>query len=193
MIVFIDGENFRQRLSETLANSGVITDKKEAFKFNLVGMLEEVLKTKKLNIRYYASEIKMLRGYTPSNNMQKQVALIKAHLRTWVGEIKRQNIKYIKAGNLKVKEAKPCFKCKAQQEVLQEKGVDVRLALDIFETSLDKRIKEIAVVSSDTDICPAYHKAKKCGVKIKYICFEGALNRGVAAATDETIKIPTYS
>ncbi|MBQ6321050.1 hypothetical protein IJI17_02420 [Candidatus Saccharibacteria bacterium] len=45
--------------------------------------------------------------------------------------------------------------------------------------------------TSDTDICPAYHKAKKCGVKIKYICFEGALNRGVAAATDETIKIPT--
>ena len=82
-------------------------------------------------------------------------------MRKWVADLSNQGIVYIKAGSLKIKESKPCYSCKARQEHLQEKGVDVRLALDIFETSLDKEYKEIAVVSSDTDICPVYHKIKQ--------------------------------
>ena len=102
-----------------------------------------------------------------------------------------QGIEYIKAGNLKVKADKPCPNCKNIQDRLQEKGVDVRLALDIFEASLENKNKnkEIVVISSDTDLCPVYHKIKKYGVHIKYVCFATRLNRAIAAATDEIISI----
>ncbi|MBR3322023.1 NYN domain-containing protein [Candidatus Saccharibacteria bacterium] len=188
MIVFIDGENFRQRLSDCLLASGR-TKKSENFKYDVAGLLREVLNSNDLDIRYYASEIKTPVGYVPAKRVQKQINNIRSYTRKWVADIKNQGINYIKAGNLKVKEGKPCYKCRARQEHLQEKGVDVRISLDIFEASLDKNTKEIAVFSSDTDLCPAYHKIKKYGTTVKYLCFAPYLNRAVSAATTETITI----
>lgn len=190
MIVFIDGENFRQRLADCLLTSGKIK-KNENFKYDIAGLLREVLDLEDLEIRYYTSEIRMPVGYTPVKRVQKQITNIRDNMRKWVADIKNQGIDYIKAGNLKVKESKPCYKCHAKQEHLQEKGVDVRISLDIFEASLDKKTEEIAVFSSDTDLCPAYHKAKQHGTAIKYLCFAPYLNRAVSAATSETITITT--
>ena len=189
LTVFIDGENFRQNLSKLLAEAGIISDKDDIFRYDIRGLLSDVLSDVELDIRYYASEIKTPKGYTPTKNIQKQLTKIKEKMRRWVAGIKNQDIIYIKAGNLKVKEGKDCYKCGAKTEILQEKGVDVRLALDIFESSLDKGNHEIAIFSSDTDLCPALHKAKFHGAKIKYICFASRVNRAVSAVCDETITI----
>ena len=118
-----------------------------------------------------------------------QITKIRNAQRKWVAQLVNQGINYIKAGSLKVKSGKPCWSCKANQEHLQEKGVDVRLSLDILEESINKNVKTIVVVSSDTDICPAYHKMKKYGTDVKYVCFASSLNRAVSAATYETITI----
>ncbi len=189
MVVFIDGENFRQNLAQILFEAGEITDKNEFFRFNIPGLLTELLGHDNLTIRYYASEIKMPKGYIPSDNILKQVQRIKERMRKWVAMLRTQDINYIKAGNLKVKEGKNCWRCGTANEILQEKGVDVRMALDIYEESLLDNCTKIAVISSDTDICPAYHKAKKQGVELKYICFANHVNLGAAAACDETITI----
>ena len=121
----------------------------------------------------------------------KQLNKIKDKNRRWVPMLKREGMEYIKAGNLKVKEGKTCHNCRARNEILQEKGVDVRIALDIFESSIDKTCKELAVVSSDTDLCPSYHKTKAHNTKIIYICFASKVNRAVSAVCDETITIST--
>lgn len=189
MIVFIDGENYRQNLAQILAENADISDKDAIFKFDTAELLQDILNQNDLDIRYYASEIKTPKGYTPTKNIQKHLTIIKDRMRKWVAYLKTQNITYIKAGNLKVKEGKICNKCGAKNEVLQEKGVDVRLALDIFETSLDKKTTEIAIFSSDTDICPALHKAKNHNTKLKYICFATRVNRAISAVCDETITI----
>lgn len=189
MIVFIDGENYRQNLAQILAENADISDKDAIFKFDTAELLQDILNQNDLDIRYYASEIKTPKGYTPTKNIQKHLTIIKDRMRKWVAYLKTQNITYIKAGNLKVKEGKICNKCGTKNEVLQEKGVDVRLALDIFETSLDKKITEIAIFSSDTDICPALHKAKNHNTKLKYICFATRVNRAISAVCDETITI----
>ena len=188
MKVFIDGENFRQRLVDVLSEAGKIR-RDQVFKYDIKGLLSDILGTEQLDIYYYASEIKTPGGYVPAKRVQKQINNIRSYTRKWVADIKNQGINYIKAGNLKVKEGKPCYKCRARQEHLQEKGVDVRISLDIFEASLDKNTKEIAVFSSDTDLCPAYHKIKKYGTTVKYLCFAPYLNRAVSAATTETITI----
>ena len=188
MIVFIDGENYRQNLAKILAENKNIIDKDAVFKYNTSSLLKDVLSQEDLDIRYYSSEIKTPKGYIPTKNIQKHLAMIKEKMRKWVAYLKTQDITYIKAGNLKVKEGKECYNCKAKSEILQEKGVDVRLALDIFETSLSDT-NEIAVFSSDTDLCPALHKAKAHGTKIKYICFATRVNRAISAVCDETITI----
>ena len=189
MIVFVDGENFRQNLTQLLLDTGAIEDKEDYFHYDIFGLLSDILGTKDLDIRYYASEIKMPKGYEPSENILKQVAKIKEKMRRWVAMLKTQGIAYIKAGNLKVKDGKDCHKCGARNELLQEKGVDVRLALDIYEESLHRSCRELAIVSSDTDLCPAYHKAKRRNVHLKYICFANRVNLGVSAVCDETITI----
>ena len=191
MLVLIDGENFRQNLAAILADEGIIDDKDVFFKYDIAGLLKDVLDQKNLDIHYYASEIKTPKGYMPNKNTMKRLTKIKEKMRKWVPMLKQQNIDYIKAGNLKVKEGKTCRKCRLKNEILQEKGVDVRIALDILESSIDKRCKELAIVSSDTDLCPAYHKSKKYNTKLIYICFASKVNRAVSAVCNETITITT--
>lgn len=190
--VFVDGENFRQRLTEILEDLGLVKSG-ASYSYDVAGLIKDVLGRDDAEILYYASEIKTPVGYTPSIPIKRRITKIKANMRRWVADLSNQGVKYIKAGNLKVKEGRPCTKCHAKQEHLQEKGVDVRLALDVFEWSLDETNREIIVVSSDTDICPVYHKIKKrnAGISIKYLCFATSVNRAVSAATDETITIPT--
>ena len=188
-IVFVDGENFRQRVVELLCNQGVIADKNAYFSLDVRGLIEDVLGISGVEINYYASEIKTPKGYTPSVRIQRQVDGIKENSRRWVAMLKRQDINYIKAGNLKVKEGKECNHCHKTQEILQEKGVDVRMALDMLELSYKTKNTSVVSVSSDTDLCPSYHKIRKRKCKTTYICFSDSVNRAVAAATDETITI----
>jgi putative uncharacterized protein (fragment) len=188
-IVFVDGENFRQRVVELLCHQGVIADKNAYFSLDVRGLIEDVLGISGVEINYYASEIKTPKGYTPSVRIQRQVDGIKENSRRWVAMLKRQDINYIKAGNLKVKEGKECNHCHKTQEILQEKGVDVRMALDMLELSYKTKNTSVVSVSSDTDLCPSYHKIRKRKCKTTYICFSDSVNRAVAAATDETITI----
>ena len=188
-IVFVDGENFRQRVVELLCHQGVIADKNAYFSLDVRGLIEDVLGISGVEINYYASEIKTPKGYTPSVRIQRQVDGIKENSRRWVAMLKRQDINYIKAGNLKVKEGKECNHCHKTQEILQEKGVDVRMALDMLELSYKTKNTSVVSVSSNTDLCPSYHKIRKRKCKTTYICFSDSVNRAVAAATDETITI----
>lgn len=189
MIVFIDGENFRQNLAQILTDEKYIKNKDDFFKYDVAGLMKNALGAKNLKIKYYASEIRTPNGYKPSRNTLRQLTKIREKMRKWVPVLKQQSIEYIKAGNLKIKEGKECYKCHTKTEVLQEKGVDVRLALDILEQSAKKNCRQIAILSSDTDLCPAYHKAKSRRTKLIYICFDTKVNRAVSAVCDKTIEI----
>lgn len=156
-MVFIDGENFRQRVAELLHDQGVIADKNIYFSLDVRGLIEDTLGINGVEINYYASEIKTSKGYTPSPKIRKRIDRIKENSRRWVAMLKSQHINYIKAGNLKVKEGKKCSHCHKAQDVLQEKGVDVRMALDMLELSYEVENVNVISVSSDTDLCPSYH------------------------------------
>ena len=120
-IVFVDGENFRQRVVELLCHQGVIADKNAYFSLDVRGLIEDVLGISGVEINYYASEIKTPKGYTPSVRIQRQVDGIKENSRRWVAMLKRQGINYIKAGNLKVKEGKECNHCHKPQEICRRR------------------------------------------------------------------------
>ena len=188
MLVFVDGENFRRSLITVLSSAGFCFND-DIFQYDVAGLLRDVLSTNDLTIMYYSSQIRPPVGYEPCHAIKRQLESIRKRKRYWASTLANQGIQLIHAGNLKVKMSKPCPNCRYTGEHLQEKGVDVRLAIDIFENALSSNMAEIAVFSSDTDICPVYHRIRAKGVKVRYICFASVVNRAVSAATDETLTI----
>ncbi len=191
MNVYIDGENFRKGITQLLQEEGVIKNSRELMNYPIRALLEDVLADSNLNIKYYSSKIKLPHGFAPTKEIINHVEVIKAFTRVWVPHLATQRIDYIKAGSLKVKTAKPCKKCGHAQEILQEKGVDVRIAADVFEDVFVGKEKIIVLMSSDTDLCPVLHKLRTQGAKIIYLCFAARTNRAVSAVAHETVAIST--
>lgn len=52
-----------------------------------------------------------------------------------------------------------------------EKGVDVKIAVDILVAAYENLADHIVVVSSDTDLIPAINKAREKGKSVEYIGF----------------------
>ena len=188
-IVFIDGENFRQNLITNLEAISNYSLRNKFFRFDIRGLLEDVIGSSNLEIKYYANSIKTPKNFTPAKETLTQLEEIKHITREWTAMLRSQNIENIKAGNLKVKEGKACPKCHKTSEILQEKGVDVRVALELFETFYENKTAELFIVSSDSDLCPVYHKIKDKGGKITYIYFPKGMSIGAKMATTSSILI----
>lgn len=187
MKVYIDGENFRHILVDILVSEKVISNSRAITDFPIRKLLTDLLDAKDLEISYYASKIKLPHGYEPSQAVLKHAAKIREFNRRWVPSLQKQNINYVKAGYLKVKNAQPCPKCGHQQEVVQEKGVDVRVAVDMITESFEGRHKQAVLFSSDTDLAPALNRLQTKSVRITYVCFGEAVNRAIAAIANETV------
>ncbi|HZM63537.1 MAG TPA: NYN domain-containing protein [Candidatus Saccharimonadales bacterium] len=189
MKVYIDGENCRKGLTRVLKETGDIAGSREMENYRLRDLLADVLETNDIEIGYYASYIKLPNGYQPSGGVLRHVQKIKEYSRKWVPALESQGIEYVKAGYLKVKSTKECRNCHEVQDVLQEKGVDVRIATEMLEDAYTNKQNVIVVMSSDTDLCPAIHKIKTHGAKVIYVAFADWVNRAVSAAASETVTI----
>ena len=73
--------------------------------------------------------------------------------------------------------------------VFKEKGVDVRIAVDMVSWACDKKVKEIVLASSDSDLQPAINEVKKRLVTCVYLGFETQVNKGLSYNTHRTILI----
>ena len=188
--VYIDGENFRKNMVRSLIESGAVSVERELLSYPIRSLIKDVLELEDVAINYYASKIKLPNGYTPSDDVLRQVDVIREYSRHWVASLASQDIQYIKAGNLKIKTSKPCRTCHTTQDILQEKGVDVRIALDILESAFEiGRQNTVVIASSDTDLAPVIHKVQAKGVRVIYLCFATHINRALSAVSDETVAI----
>jgi len=67
---------------------------------------------------------------------------------------------------------------------IEQKGVDLRIGLDIARLSLRSLVQEIVVVTGDSDLVPAFRFARREGVRI-YLCHMGhGVVRDLKAHTD---------
>lgn len=187
--VYIDGENFRKNLCRALIDAKLLESERQLLTYPIRPLIEDVLETTHPVINYYASKIKLPTGYQPSDDLLSQVEIIRDYSRHWVPSLLGQDISYIKAGNLKVRSSKECRTCRTTQDILQEKGVDVRIALDILESAYEHASDTVVIASSDTDLCPVIHKLRAKSVHVIYLCFATHINRAVAAVADETVAI----
>lgn len=182
--VLIDGENFIHKVVHILKENNLIRSRDEILNFKIMSMLERVLEQSLTNddsVNYYAAKVKMVKS--PVDLASKTSKMIEWNS-YWVQQLINQNIQYIKSGNLQVRDGRICQKCGFQTKVLQEKGVDVRLSVDLLLAADGP--SDIVVISSDSDILPAVRAAQKKGADVTYVGFEFMPNLALTATCNRT-------
>lgn len=185
MKLFIDGENFRHQIAHILASNGKIADAHQYFRFNWAGFLAEVSGSSANDSTYYTTRIKQPSGPIPVK-LQRRIAAISAANRSHVADLTNQGVRVVKAGFLKVRESSLCVHCGKKTLVLQEKGVDVRVATDLLLAGMNGA-RDLLLVSSDSDLVPALNAVGQKGAQVTYLCYAGWLNRAVTASVHKTL------
>jgi uncharacterized LabA/DUF88 family protein len=73
--------------------------------------------------------------------------------------------------------------------IFKEKGVDVKIAVDMVSLSCDKKVKEIVLGSSDSDLQPVIKEVRDRKVSCIYLGFEAQPNKGISYTSNRTILI----
>ncbi len=178
--ILIDGENFVHGLVSALSACNVIKTRDELTAVNLDSLFGDMLGVKTVT-QYYSTRIHMP---PKSSSLVKKIEKMRLWNGKWIPYIANQNVKIIKAGFLKARYSKPCPNCRKSTEILLEKGVDVRLGVDIVEFSIEK--PAIYVVSSDSDLIPAIVSARTNGARVVYVAIEGSVNKAVSKSASVT-------
>lgn len=55
-----------------------------------------------------------------------------------------------------------------------EKGIDVKLAVDLIHAAMSQRYDALVLFSSDTDLIPAIELAAEIGAMVEVACWDGA-------------------
>ena len=180
--LLIDGENFIHGAVGILVRQKVIKSRASLKKIDLRILLNGLLDYKKTRKIYYTTRIVL---------PQKQSTLYKKFesMRLWnkrfIPYLMNQDIELIKAGVLRVAKSKKCYSCGTVTELPQEKGVDVKLGVDIV--SLAGKGNIIYVFSSDSDVIPAIIEAKNRKATVVYIAFEAGINEALRKVCSQTI------
>lgn len=181
-IVYIDGENFLHRLEDSLRNAKIIKSKLEITKPSIRSLIEEIYKEyNNIEIRYYGTRIK-----SPSNldhETQKHAQKMIDSQRRLKRNLEKQNILFITAGTLRLREA-TCRSCKKTTLVFKEKGVDVRLAVDLAEEA-SKESTQI-LLSSDSDLISSLKAARSKNSSVSYLYYAPSPNFALIKASTES-------
>lgn len=178
--LFIDGENFKGKMRFVFreANRG----KPVWHEYDFKGLLDKVLTGIVLDqkVFYFARIKEHEESKDKSQQLIEERRLLKTHL-------EHQGFKVVLSGRVR-----------GQMEVgdggkkilvFKEKGVDVRIAIDMMSAACDKSADEIILGSSDSDLQPAISETKARGVKCVYLGFETQPNKGLSYTTKRTILI----
>lgn len=183
MITFllIDGENFKNKIKYVFKESG--KNKPIWHSYDFKGLLDKVLQGKKINrtIFYFAKIKEDLQTREKSKQLIEEQRLLKTYL-------EKQGFEVILAGRVRGQMEESGFSGK-QNLVFKEKGVDVKIAVDMVSWSCDKKINEIILGSSDSDLQPAIREIRRRGASCVYLGFENQPNKGMTFTTNHTILI----
>jgi len=182
MIVYIDGENVVHQLVEALRKTKPNASRNDILNIDIRAMLETILgmSSEELEIRYYTTSLRLIRTDPILEKKSREMMRWGA---AWANALSAQGIFIIKAGKLKVRDGEVCPRCGYQEAIFREKGVDVRLAVDLVVDAAEH--KQLMIWSSDADLLPAVQVAKRAGVRLKNIAYVEALNWGLARQCGE--------
>lgn len=179
-ILFIDGRNFIDKLNFVLN-----PDKQKDIDFSsydFKGLINKVLSGIQIDkkIFYFGKLIKHPKTVKKSEQLIENQRKLKTHL-------ERQGFEVILAGRVRGH----MERCLKGHETLtfREKGVDVRIAVDMVTLARDNKLKTAIIGSSDSDLQPAIRELSKREVERIYLGFEANPNKGLTFTTNRTILI----
>lgn len=179
-ILLIDGENFKGKMKTVFkdARKGKVVWHEYDFKSLLDKVLNGIAIDKKT---IYFARIK---EYENSKEKSKQLIeeqrLLKTHL-------EQQGFEVILAG--RVRGQMEDGQGEKKILVFKEKGVDVKIAVDMVSLACDKKAREVILASSDSDLQPAIKEVRDRKVNCIYLGFETQPNKGLSFTTSRTILI----
>lgn len=181
-ILFIDGRNFIGKIEAVLN----LHNKKGADLsiYNFLGLFNKVLSDSDIKIDkkiFYIS--KLIRH---PETKEKSEELIQKQ-RSLKSNLEKHNFEVIFAGRVRAN----MEKCQKGHETLvfREKGVDVKMAVDMVSFACDGKLKTAIIASSDSDLQPAIIELEKRKIERIYLGFGTAPNKGLTFTTNRTILI----
>lgn len=186
-MLLIDGQNFLNKLTKILIGNNVLgkNEKINWRNYNFLGLFNQIFQNTKIDKKFFyiAKLIEYLDTKDKSRELIERQRILKTHL-------ERQGFNVIVAGRVR-KHIKEIINGKEVSD-FKEKGVDVKIAVDMITMSLlDKQADNIILASSDSDLQPAIKEIRKRSKNIilTYLGFEEGLNKGLTYTTNKTIVI----
>ena len=186
-IIYIDGQNFLYRAAEYIIAAGLASNKQDIHAIDLPFLFNQFTSTKDLEIRYYSvANIRRQDHYGPE--IYEKSVLFADNLRRLRSYLTKTGVIFKPAGTLKVRERDICKTCGTADYKLQEKGVDVGLAVDLVTDAFQGEVDHIILVSSDTDLIPALRIVKAINKTLTYVSFPDQQTLAIARLAD-TVEI----
>jgi len=178
-VLLIDGENLKGKIRSVFHS-----DKKRIIwhEYDFRGLLHKVLEGMKIDKKvFYFARIK---EHDDSKEKSKQLIeeqrLLKTHL-------ERQGFNVILSGRVRGQWEDDVSGKKVL--IFKEKGVDVKIAVDMVALACDKKVGQIILASSDSDLQPAIKEVTNRKVDCVYVGFESQPNKGMSFTTKRTILV----
>ena len=163
--VFIDGGNFYFKLKDLTSK---LDGKHSLIDFNFRRFAEWLVKPNELlEIRYYLGAIKRERNNPKSEQLY-------ANQQKLIGRIQQQNIIII-LGHV----------IRHPDKTHHEKGVDVRLAVEMIKFARENKYDIAYLVSSDTDFVVAIEEIQAFGKKVQYVGIPKGQSYGLSSVADD--------
>jgi len=178
-VLFIVGENFIHKVEDVLKKEDVKIKGKSLSKINLNFLLEKTLEKYKVSRKIFY--VAKLHFHPKTKEKSIKLILFQRYLKT---NLEKQGFEFLIAGNVRAQEIKVDHKTKL---IFREKGVDVKIAVDLVSMAADRLLKTAILCSSDSDLQPAVQEARKRNVEVIYLGFEFQPNKGLTYTTDHTI------
>ena len=164
-VVFIDGNNFYFKLKELKTQ---IDGDYSLLEFDFSKFAEWLVGSNKLvQVRYYIGALRRQRNNERSEKMY-------ADQQKLVAKLQRQNIS-VTFGQL----------IQHPDKTFHEKGVDVRLAIEMIRLARENIYDIAYLISSDTDLVAAVEEVQSFGKKVQYVGIAKGQSFGLTKAADD--------
>lgn len=174
-ILFIDGENFLHKVKEVLKQEGISRNKDNLALIDLNKLFTEALQGFAISRKiFYAARIHL---HPDTKKKSEELIKIQRKLRN---SLVNQEYEFVIAGNVRAQKV-------GNTVVFREKGVDVKIGVDMTALACDKKVEAAILCSSDSDLQPAITELKDRGVEVIYLGFENNPNKGLTYTTNRTI------
>lgn len=174
-VLFIDGENFIHKFESVLKDKSKKRKDIDLATVDFNAIFEKPLKGIHLHRKiFYAAKL-----HKHEDTKEKSADLIKFQ-RKLRNSLVAQGYEFIMSGNVRGQKV-------GKKIIFKEKGVDVRIAVDLVSLACDKKLKRAILCSSDSDLQPAIKEVRARDVEVIYLGFEMSPNKGLTFTTNRTI------